>query len=47
MIRYFSILFAAMMLVMSGQAFGDEADKTEEPAKLPYALTADELLKEI
>lgn len=47
MIRYFSILLAAMMLVMSGHARGDEADKTEEPPKLPYALTADEVLKQI
>ena len=47
MIRYFSILLAAMMLVMSGHAFSDEADQTEEPPKLPYAPTADEVLKQI
>jgi hypothetical protein len=47
MIHYFAILFIAVTLAVTTQAYGDSADKTEQLPKLPYALTADEVLKQI
>jgi hypothetical protein len=47
MIRYFSIVLAVTALVMGVNAFGDTTENDDEPATLPYAITADEVLKQI
>jgi hypothetical protein len=46
-IRRFGILLVAMSLAITSHASGGSSDKTEELPELPYAVTADEVLKQI
>jgi hypothetical protein len=45
MIRYLGIFLAVTTLVIAGNTLGHAMEK--EPAKLPYALTADQVLEQI